>query len=68
MKRAGITRLRTGQRTCSELPEHGVDQGGFAMVNMGDDGDIANGGVGCVSMGHYWFLDAGGCKGEMPAV
>src|SRR6266404_428023 len=24
------------------LPEHGVAQGGFAVVDVGDDGDIAN--------------------------
>ena len=24
------------------LPEHGVDQSGFAVVNVGDDGDVAN--------------------------
>jgi hypothetical protein len=24
------------------LPEHGVDEGGFAVVDVGDDGDVAN--------------------------
>ena len=24
------------------LAEHGVDQGGFAVVDVGDDGDVAN--------------------------
>jgi hypothetical protein len=24
------------------LPEHGVDEGGFAVVDVGDDSDVAN--------------------------
>jgi hypothetical protein len=24
------------------LPEHGVDEGGLTVVDMGDDGDVAN--------------------------
>jgi len=27
----------------SALPEHGVDQGGFAMVDVGDDRDVSKG-------------------------
>jgi hypothetical protein len=26
----------------ARLPEHGVHQGGLAMVHVGDDGDVAN--------------------------
>src|SRR5260370_10966989 len=27
---------------CAGLLEHGVDEGGFAVVDVGDDGDVAN--------------------------
>ena len=29
------------------LLEHAVDQGGFPVVDVGDDGDVADGGAGC---------------------
>jgi hypothetical protein len=34
----------------SGLPEHGVDEGGLAVVDVGDYGDIADAWVGCVFM------------------
>jgi len=39
-----MTRSTTASlaRKMPELPEHGVDEGGFAVVDVGDDGDVAN--------------------------
>ncbi len=38
------------------LPEHGVDEGGFAVIDMGDDGNISDGGIGCVFMRQFFLI------------
>ena len=48
----------------ARLLEHGVDEGRFPMVDMGDDGDITDRRIGCVCEGHAcsWFRVLGGIR------
>jgi hypothetical protein len=45
------------------LPEHGVDEGGFAVVDVGNDGDVANvlGHGACVRL-KYWRSSSTGAQ------
>ena len=37
---------RSLSRKTPALAEHGVDQRGLAVIDVGDDGDVADGGIG----------------------